>query len=346
MNFLLGGNPTLGGSGWFLVCGLFRFGLGILVAAGSLVIRSLGTGSVHDHLAAHERLIVQDLHCAFRFLHVGHVDESVALGLVGVAIVNDLHLADCSYSFEEFFQIILRGVVGEVADIKAGGLHLGWVGCFFALALFLATLAPGVSFLALGDAATSWLAAPFLGRFLGWSSAFRSAPFIVTSSGRGGLLVEADGLQDLLPKGKWLLARTSAARGLELVALLTRASAAAAAVVSGVAIATSPSSASLTAIAVSIAVPVSVAISMAAIPAAAVAVPLILVLFRHCLLSVRELEPGRPPDDKQGKDIASEFPLALDAAGAVEARCFRERVFQEIGGEPGERFLVSSGDRG
>ena len=111
------------------------------------------------------------------------------------------------------------------------------------------------------------------------------------------LLVEADGFFDFLPKSEGLFALARAAGGLELITLLARvhlsfvsATAVIVAVAIIIAVAIAPTLAA-------IAVPVPVAISVPIIAAVAV----VLILFRHCLLSVRMLEPGRPPQDNKGK---------------------------------------------
>ena len=113
------------------------------------------------------------------------------------------------------------------------------------------------------------------------------------------LLVEADGFFDFLPKSEGLFALARAAGGLELITLLARvhlsfvsATAVIVAVAIIIAVAIAPTLA-----AIAVPVPVPVAISVPIIAAVAV----VLILFRHCLLSVRMLEPGRPPQDNKGK---------------------------------------------
>ena len=73
-------------------------------------------------LAAHEELVVQDFHGALGLIDIEHLDKPVALGAVGVAVVDDLDAADGSDSLEELLEIVLGGLVGEVADIDAAVL--------------------------------------------------------------------------------------------------------------------------------------------------------------------------------------------------------------------------------
>ncbi len=164
MNFLFGRNS---GSGLRFLLGLAVYrhiGLRrsrVPIAAWGLVVGPLGAGAIDNHFPTHEGLVVQDLYRALRFFHVGHVDEAVALRLVGVAVVNELDLADRTDSFEEFFQVVFGGIVGEVAHVQTGRFDLGWRRCLFAGALILASLSGRLSAvaltltLALVDAATS-----------------------------------------------------------------------------------------------------------------------------------------------------------------------------------------------
>jgi len=82
----------------------------------------LGLGSTHDHLASHEGLVVEDLNGAFGFFDSRHFDKSIALGLVGVAIVDNFDVSYRAYALEEFLQFILGCVVGEVAEVETGGI--------------------------------------------------------------------------------------------------------------------------------------------------------------------------------------------------------------------------------
>ncbi len=129
---------------------------------------------------------------------------------------------------------------------------------------------------------------------------------------RGGLFVKADCLEDFLPKSQRLGTGTTTAGRLQLVALIASAAIAATAVVTiaaSTSIAASVSVATTTSAAIAVSVPVAIIVAVStALPAAAVIS--ILVLFRHCLVSVRLFEPGRPPQDKQGKDFSDESPLA------------------------------------
>ena len=207
MDFLFAGN--VGGWSWGALRGALRAGLVSVAALRILwlvVVGSLGAGSVDNHLATHEGLIVEDLDGALGFFHVGHVDKPVAFGFVSVTVVDELDLADGADAFEEFFQVILRGIVGEVADIEARGLHFGRWGSLLALraGLLAFTLALGGAFFNASTAGNS-------SRLFG-SSLFGAAFLAVSLTAfdrSSGLFVKTDSFKDFLPKGEGLLARTT-----------------------------------------------------------------------------------------------------------------------------------------
>lgn len=84
-------------------------------------VLATGFGTGDGEFAAHEGLVVEDFDGAFGFIDVEHFDEPVAFGAVGCAIVDDLDAADGAYAFEEVFEVFFGDVVGEVADVDAGG---------------------------------------------------------------------------------------------------------------------------------------------------------------------------------------------------------------------------------
>ena len=79
------------------------------------------------------------------FVHAEHFHKAVALGAVGAAVVNDLDVADSADALEELLEVLLGHVVGQVADVNAGGFDAFRVattravviarGAFLALAL-------------------------------------------------------------------------------------------------------------------------------------------------------------------------------------------------------------------
>ena len=81
------------------------------------ISRTLGFGPAHDHLAPHEGLIVEDLHCAFGFFDCCHFDKPVALGLVGITIVDDFNVSYRTYALEKLLQFILGSIIGEVTEV-------------------------------------------------------------------------------------------------------------------------------------------------------------------------------------------------------------------------------------
>jgi hypothetical protein len=62
------------------------------------------------------------------FLDGGELDEAEALGAMGLAVADDLHVLDGSDTAEELLEVALGGVEGEVADIDAGRGHLDALG--------------------------------------------------------------------------------------------------------------------------------------------------------------------------------------------------------------------------
>ena len=64
---------------------------------------------------------------ALRFFKAGHLDKSVSLRAMGVAVVDNVDVTHRSYSFEKIFEIALSGIVGKISDVEAGGLKFGGV---------------------------------------------------------------------------------------------------------------------------------------------------------------------------------------------------------------------------
>ena len=75
-----------------------------------------------DHeLAAHEVLVVKFLDGTLGFIDGVHDDKGVAFRTLSAAMADDfggLHGAD---STEEFLKVLFAGIVGQIADIEAGG---------------------------------------------------------------------------------------------------------------------------------------------------------------------------------------------------------------------------------
>lgn len=157
-------------------------------------------------LAAHERLVVKHLDAANRIIHVEHLHEAIAFRAVGCAVVNDFHAADRANAFEQFLEVLFGDIVGQVADIDAGGLDSRRVaaaraiGSAFALTFTAArrglagTGVAGIGLCGFG------FAVGLGGVRLAWWAA--------------GFFVEANELQEFLPPSEWFFA-TGWAWGLE-----------------------------------------------------------------------------------------------------------------------------------
>ncbi len=53
-----------------------------------------------------------------------HLDESKALGALGVLVGNNLDICHRAHAGEEIEEIALRSIVGQVSDVKPRGCHL------------------------------------------------------------------------------------------------------------------------------------------------------------------------------------------------------------------------------
>ena len=62
-------------------------------------------------------------HGAFGLVHVEHFHEAVAFRAMGGTVVHDFHVADSADPLEEILEIGFGDIVGQVADVDAGGFH-------------------------------------------------------------------------------------------------------------------------------------------------------------------------------------------------------------------------------
>lgn len=62
---------------------------------------------------------MEHLHGPLGFFNPGHLDEAIALGAVGVPVVNNLDLTNRAHAFEEIFEVMFGRVVGEIPDIES-----------------------------------------------------------------------------------------------------------------------------------------------------------------------------------------------------------------------------------
>jgi hypothetical protein len=101
-------------------------GFSVFVAVGVAVVL-LATdafGTADDHLAAHEFLVVEFVHGATSLVDAAHFEESVTFGPLGVLMAHDFGELNGPDSAEEFLEVVLAGVVGKIADVKALAGHL------------------------------------------------------------------------------------------------------------------------------------------------------------------------------------------------------------------------------
>ena len=77
-----------------------------------------GLRAADDEPATEEFLVVQFLHGAFRFLNGLHLHEGKTLRALIVPVTYDLSVLHVPHAVEQFEEIALSGVEGQVADIK------------------------------------------------------------------------------------------------------------------------------------------------------------------------------------------------------------------------------------
>jgi hypothetical protein len=129
-------------------------------------------------------LIVEDFDSSFCLFDGCHLDKPIALGLVGVPVINNLNASYCADTLEEFFEFIFSCIVRKIAEIKSVGFDRGGSRSPTGGARGLCYTSPRFWSL-------TW--SPFI--FVGVISTS-------TLSGRSnGFLTKADKFQELLPPG-------------------------------------------------------------------------------------------------------------------------------------------------
>lgn len=125
------------------------FGAGLVFLLVFFLLLRLRAGD--DHVASHERLVIEHFHAADGIFPLEHFDEAIAFGAMGATVVDDFDIAHGSDSFEEFLEVLFGNVVGQVADINTAGLDGGGVSAalaFFVTVVAAIAVAAGPSFLA------------------------------------------------------------------------------------------------------------------------------------------------------------------------------------------------------
>jgi len=77
-----------------------------------------GFCAAHYESTAEEFFVVQFLHSAFRFLDGLHLHKRKTLRALIVPITYDLRILHVAHAVEQFEQIALGGIEGQVADVK------------------------------------------------------------------------------------------------------------------------------------------------------------------------------------------------------------------------------------
>jgi len=147
---------------------------------------------------------VEHFDAADRVIHVEHLHEAVAFGAMSRAVVHDFDAADRADAFEQFLKVLFCDIVGQVADINAGGFDRRWIATARAFGAASALTFAGFG-RALGGAC---IAGVGLSGF-GFAVGFGDFLFALRAY---GLFVEADEFQELLPPGKRFFAAWWAGR--------------------------------------------------------------------------------------------------------------------------------------
>jgi hypothetical protein len=148
-------------------------------------------------------LVVEDLDGALGIIDVEHFHEGVAFGAVGVAVVDDLDVADAADALEEIGEVAFADVIGQVAYVESRGLD-GAALEFAARGVAAGDADVGLDgALASGFTGFAWFTRAALGAF----STFRTLATVralgaLGAWGADGFLVEADGLEELLPEAQ------------------------------------------------------------------------------------------------------------------------------------------------
>jgi len=79
----------------------------------------IGFRAAHDKPATEKFLVVQFLHRAFRFLDGLHLHKRKTLRALVVTIAYDLCVLHVANAVEQFEEIALGGIEGQVANVEA-----------------------------------------------------------------------------------------------------------------------------------------------------------------------------------------------------------------------------------
>ena len=79
----------------------------------------IGFRAAHDESATEEFLVVQFLHRAFRFVDGLHLHKRKTLRALVVTIAYDLCVLHVANAVEQFEEIALGGIEGQVANVEA-----------------------------------------------------------------------------------------------------------------------------------------------------------------------------------------------------------------------------------
>ena len=82
--------------------------------------------AAHHQLAAEEFFVVQFLDGALRFLDGLHLHKGEPFGALVMPITYDLCVLHMTDAVEQLEEIALRGVEGQIADVKTGRSDFDW----------------------------------------------------------------------------------------------------------------------------------------------------------------------------------------------------------------------------
>tara|TARA_B100001109_G_C18842107_1_gene464996 strand:+ start:1338 stop:1727 length:390 start_codon:yes stop_codon:yes gene_type:complete len=68
-------------------------------------------------------LVVKNFNRSFCLLDICHFDKPIALGFMGISVVDDFNASYCTDTLEELFEFIFSCLIGQVPKIESVGIN-------------------------------------------------------------------------------------------------------------------------------------------------------------------------------------------------------------------------------
>jgi hypothetical protein len=91
------------------------------------VVATDGLGTAELEGAAHEFFAAEFRDGSAGFFHRAHGNEGKTFGTLGAIIHHDFRIAHATNTIEELKEIAFRGIVGEIANVKAICVDRSWI---------------------------------------------------------------------------------------------------------------------------------------------------------------------------------------------------------------------------